>query len=164
MVDDARALRALRLEALENHPEAFASSLEEEQGLPEAHYADVALRNVMHGAFVGPRLAGMAGFYVEVRAKMRHRGAIWGVYVQPDQRGHGLGRGVVEAVSIHVATENQAARSLYLSLGFEPQGVDRGALRVAGRDVDEEHLVLRLGLKAPIQGARSGLSQGPGAV
>jgi len=42
-------------------------------------------------------------------------------------------------------TENEAARALYRSAGFEVFGVERRSLRVGTRDLDEEHMALDLG-------------------
>lgn len=56
----------------------------------------------------------------------------------------GEAKGLVAAVYIEVTTSNRAARALYVALGFEPFGLDRGALRVDGRDLDEERMILRL--------------------
>lgn len=71
--EDAPGLRALRLETLEREPEAFGSSLAEEKDLPLEHFAGSTERNAILGAFVGGRLAGMAGFYVLPKAKTHHR-------------------------------------------------------------------------------------------
>jgi hypothetical protein len=41
-------------------------------------------------------------------------------------------------------TANAAARALYVSAGFEAFGLERRALRVGDRYVEEEHMVLHL--------------------
>ena len=152
---DAQAFQALRLEALERHPAAFAAAFEEEalQSLEE-----VAARlgqGAVFGAFVDGRLAGSAGFAQPERAKKRHKGVLWGVYVQASERGQGLGRGLVLRVIDHargrvsqlhatVSTTNQAARQLYRQLGFETYGLEPRGLRVGDRYCDQELLVLLL--------------------
>ena len=50
----------------------------------------------------------------------------------------------LERITIRVATVQKAARQLYVSLGFEPFGCERQALKVAGVYIDEESLALRL--------------------
>ncbi len=99
----------------------------------------------------------MAGFYRERRAKRRHIGWVWGVFVAPESRGQGIGHALlaqlveraaaqpgVQAIRLSVATSQESARHLYRSLGFEPFGVERRALQVNGGYVDEEHLLLAL--------------------
>ena len=55
------------------------------------------------GAFAEGRLAGTAGFAIPQREKKRHKGVLWGVYVQEAARGQGIGRALVEAVIGHAA-------------------------------------------------------------
>ncbi|WP_414473795.1 N-acetyltransferase family protein [Microvirga sp. M2] len=153
---DARAYRDLRLEALAASPEAFGSSYEEEAPLPlEAVRARIPAcgPNAIFGAFAEGRLVGMAGFAVHERAKASHKGVMWGVYVQADRRGQGLGRRLVQQVIDHatrhvimleaaVGLTNDNARRTYRALGFRPYGIERKALRVGGVFYDEELLVI----------------------
>lgn len=153
---DVRAYRDLRLEALATTPEAFGSSYEEEAPIPlETVRARIPTSgpNAIFGAFVGDRLVGMAGFAVYERAKAAHKGVMWGVYVQAEQRGRGLGKRLVREVIRHasrhvlmleaaVGTTNESARRAYHALGFKPYGIERKALRVGGIFYDEELLFL----------------------
>ncbi|MEZ0170201.1 N-acetyltransferase family protein [Microvirga sp. TS319] len=153
---DARAYRDLRLEALAASPEAFGSSYEEEAPLPlETVRARIPAPgpNAIFGAFAEGRLVGMAGFAVYERAKASHKGVMWGVYVQEDRRGHGLGRRLVQQVIDHasrhvimleaaVGLMNDSARRTYHALGFRPYGIERKALRVGGVFYDEELLFI----------------------
>ena len=111
--------------------------------------------SVTFGAFAGERLVGMATYIQNTREKTRHKGAMVAVYVAPDWRAAKLGRKLVERVIAHaqalgvmlqctVTAENVAARRLYHSLGFLPYGLERDALCVDGRFLDEELLVLDL--------------------
>jgi GNAT superfamily N-acetyltransferase len=156
MPEDAPAFRELRLEALASSPEAFGSSYEEEVHLPiETIRSRIPISgpNAIFGAFAGEHLVGMAGFAVYDRVKASHKGIMWGVYVQPDWRGHGLGRKLVQHVidqaSRHVlmleaavGLSNDSARRTYHSLGFKPYGIERKALRVGDTFYDEELLYL----------------------
>jgi RimJ/RimL family protein N-acetyltransferase len=160
---DAPAWRELRLRMLRDHPDVFGSSHEEfaQQSLEE-----VARRmrernsppdNALFGAFVDGQLIGSTGLHREEGAKDRHKAMIWGVYSAPETRGRGVGRALMEAaiararatpgverLILAVATHNAAARSLYISLGFEPWGLERHALKLPDRYIDEEYFALDL--------------------
>lgn len=156
---DAEAWRALRLEALESEPYAFSSSVAE---LHSTSIEEIRTRlrpgaNFVMGAFAEGVLAGVAGFVREQGEKRKHKGFVWGVYVSKKWRGQGVGRRLMtklierareqtglERITICVATVQVAARHLYVSLGFEPFGCEREALKVAGVYIDEEFLSLRL--------------------
>ena len=95
---------ALRLRALQEHPEAFGQSFAEAAALTSTqrqsawesfwNYRDnrVFVAVAADGARVG-----MTGIVRQYRDKMRHRGEIWGVYVAPEARGQGVGSRLLEA-------------------------------------------------------------------
>lgn len=155
---DAQTFRDLRLEALATCPEAFGSSYEEEAPLPlETIRSRIPPSgpNAIFGAFAGERLVGLAGFAIYDRLKASHKGLMWGVYVQADWRGHGLGKRLVQHVIEHasqhvimleaaVGLTNESARRTYHALGFKPYGIERKALRVGGIFYDEELLFIDL--------------------
>jgi len=160
---DAEAFRALRLRALREDPEAFGASYEETAAQPLSAMAarlrpDATSHNVVLGAFDdhdSAVLIGMVGFRREQPAKSRHKGAIWGMYVPNEARGRGIGRALLERaiaeartqagleqITLAVVSTNAAARQLYLSLGFVVYGVESRALKVDGRYLDEDLMVL----------------------
>jgi ribosomal protein S18 acetylase RimI-like enzyme len=70
------------------------------------------------------------------------------MYVRPGARQAGIGRKLVEAVIEHarghvellqlsVISDNQPARRLYASLGFEEYGIERRAAKYHGRYHDD---------------------------
>ena len=153
--DDAAVFRDIRLEGLRLHPEAFASSFEEESAQALEWFADSLTRNAVFGAFQDGILQGIAGFYARRHDKMKHKGALWGLYLREAARGSGLAQALVEAVegharqevevlSVSVITSNRAARRLYEQLGYVCYGTEPNALRVEGRDYDEALLEKRL--------------------
>ncbi len=157
--EDAVEWIRLRLESLEQDPEAFSASLEEYQSLSMDEVkkrlwsgADA----LVVGAFEAKRMIGMAGFFREKGPKSCHKGRVWGVYVTPSGRGSGVGRGMmqllldrgmaiegVEQVLLSVAATQEAAIRLYRSLGFQPFGREPRALRIGDRYIDEEYMILR---------------------
>lgn len=153
--DEPALYREIRLEALRLHPEAFGSSFEDEAARPLAFFEQRLTGNKIFGGFRGLELLGTAGFMPESGAKRVHKGHLWGMYVRPEARGSGLARRLVEAVLEHaqyqveliqlsVVLGNVAAHRLYLSLGFEPYGIEARSLKLEGRYLDEVHMVRML--------------------
>ena len=147
-----------RLRMLKEHPEAFGSSYQEALAAgPERQRGWFMQPNgFIIGAFDGDALVGTVGCVQERPAKERHKAFIWGVYVAPEVRGRGVGRTLMEAaiararewpelqqIHLAVAVTNEPARQLYRSLGFQVYGVEPAALKVDGRDLDEELMLLR---------------------
>jgi len=157
---DAAAFRSLRIEALRLHPEAFGASAEDAERVDVAGFAAGMPKqapDAIFGAIAAGALVGMAGFFAYRPAKVRHKGAIWGVYVQAGARGRGIAgrlmqraiaqaRGArLERLLLTVTVGNVAAQALYDRLGFLTYGIERAALRLPdGRSIDEELRVLDL--------------------
>jgi ribosomal protein S18 acetylase RimI-like enzyme len=163
--DDAAAYSVCRLRALERDPEAFSSSVEEHLKLSEeevrSRLSSDPVNNCVFGAFVEGKLVGTAGFVRERGPKVRHKGRIWGVYLDGELRGRGVGSRLLQSVvqraseldgleriTLSVASTQTAAIALYRSLGFTPWGREPKALKVGNRYIDEEYMILQLGAKA----------------
>ncbi|AIT25193.1 GNAT family N-acetyltransferase [Bordetella holmesii] len=157
---DASEFKSLRLAALCEAPEAFGSSYEEEQLVTVPDWArklEPSAARTVFGAWDGSRLVGCAGLMRMGTLKQMHKAVIWGIYVAPAQRNHGLGRRLLGAalqqaagwtdvrqVLLTVAQGNPAALRLYESLGFTAYGCEPAALRVGGRYLDETLMIKRL--------------------
>jgi ribosomal protein S18 acetylase RimI-like enzyme len=140
--------REIRLEALRLNPESFGSTFESESVRPLEHFSERVAQCPVFGAFRGAEIVGMAGFLGREGAKDAHKGYLWGMYVRTDSRNAGVGRKLAEAVidyarehvevlQLDVVSENEAARRLYVSLGFVEYGIERNALKQGGRYYDE---------------------------
>jgi len=158
---DAESLWQLRRTALESEAGSFAESLNELMQTGLDTYAerlrDGGADNFVYGAFDNGTMIGMAAFYREPYEKRHHKGWVWGMFVAEKYRGHGVGKQLLTAVLndakalpdlkcilLTVATSQKAARRLYRTCGFASFGVEPRALRVNGKYVDEEHMVLDL--------------------
>lgn len=159
--EDASAYQAVRLRALQEHPEAFGSSYEEEVSRSLELVGERLAANhpyqVMFGAFVDGTLVGTLHFFREERAKKNHRVNLGAMYVAPEARSRGIGRALIEAVIAHARTQtgirhiilavtvgNHAARYLYRSAGFVSWGIDPDYIRVGELFYDIEWMALRL--------------------
>ena len=150
---DAAAFHALRLSGLRLNPDAFGSSWEEEVDRPPERTAASLASAFVAGCEKDGVLVGIGGLRIGQSVKTRHRGVIWGIYVDPGVRGLGVGKRVmaalidqarteVEDLILTVSAHNDAAIALYRSLGFEPYGLDQRALKIGEDYVDE--LLMRL--------------------
>ena len=158
-IKDGEALWALRLRALKDNPEAFATTYEEtlrrgkEQFIQRIHPKEDAF---YLGAFESD-LIGMVYFRRDEGRKNLHKGHVLSMYVKPESRGLGVGKALLQEVitqanclsgleQLHlmVVTTNDAARALYRSMGFEVYGTLLQAFKVDEQYWDEEMMVLRL--------------------
>ncbi len=149
---DAKIFRDIRLEALEDYPEAFQATYESAVDLPLEAYAVRLQMYALFGGFAGGQLQGFLGFTPLRNPKIAHKGVLWGMYVQPAARGTGLAAAMVEAaldharqhveqVLISVIADNTRARRFYEKMGFESYGVEPRALKIGGKYFDEEFRV-----------------------
>ena len=138
--EDWQKFKALRIEALRLHPEAFGATYEyelsktDEQWQERARECATSQENMIAVADNECQLVGMVGLYRD-SGKHAHVAHIWGVYVQADFRGRNLGCALMQEalagarrmeglrkVSLQVNAVATPAYRLYLSCGFKATG------------------------------------------
>lgn len=160
---DAPAFRALRLEALRSHPEAFGADYATNEQFPPSFWSERLSQNISSDqqailfAVAGDELIGMSGVRRGESPKTHHGAMIWGVYVRPGWRGHRLAERLIAAcvgwarehqvrlVKLAVVTTNIAAIRSYARSGFAVYGVEPQAIVLADRSYDELLMVKYLG-------------------
>ncbi|RED46146.1 GNAT family N-acetyltransferase [Aestuariispira insulae] len=149
---DAAIYRRNRLRARKDEPQAFGADYAEEARKP----LDFFIRRLSPGAdwltlgyWELDDLIASGILMRQEKKKCRHKASIFGVYVSPHARGRGLSRilmnGLMEQAGamgvshlyLTVTAENEAAKGLYESLGFEAYGREPAALKVGDRLIDE---------------------------
>lgn len=153
---DAADYRELRLEALEKCPEAFSSSMAEDEGLPIGRYEAAINSNVILGGFRNAHLEGVIAITRPNYVKMRHRASIAGIYVRENLRGTGLADDLIKAakkfagdgiemINFRIPETSAQAVALCQRSGFEQVGTEYHAIRLEdGRYVDQILMSCRL--------------------
>jgi RimJ/RimL family protein N-acetyltransferase len=161
-MDDAPAYRALRLEGLQAHPEAFGADYATSAARPIERWQESMQsgaggeHGVTYVAEAAGELIGMTALVRNELPKMRHAGSIFGVYTHPAWRGTGVADALLEAcvtyarelglrlVRLGVVTTNASAIRLYQRCGFTVYGVEPEALCVNGIYHDELLMARRI--------------------
>lgn len=158
---DAQVYQEVRLSALKINPEAFGSTYEREVEFSlefVAERLEPGKDKFVLGAFNDKgTLIGIVTFMRETSLKTSHKGNVFGMYVAPDARGQGLGKSLLvelikraknceglEQIRLTAISENDSAKKLYRSLGFEVYGVEEKALKFNGLYFDEDLMVLHI--------------------
>lgn len=158
---ELEAYKSLRDHALAHHEEAFTSDAATEAArsaqsyrarLGSGHEGGFTL-----GAWRGDRLVGAITCERDARSKVRHTGHIIGTMVASDQQSQGVGRALLDTLiaraaadaelqqlTLSVTASNRAAVRLYESAGFVRYGSLPRAIRVAGRFLDKDLMLLNL--------------------
>jgi RimJ/RimL family protein N-acetyltransferase len=159
---DAGAFWALRLRGFEESPTSFNTEPDEWRAHPVREteqllgQASGTSDDVVLGAF-HPELVAHMGLRREARRKRAHKAKLWGLYVAPEARGHGVGLRLVEAlverarkvpgltvIELTVMAGNARALAIYQRVGFRRFGYQERAAKIEGTYVAEEHLMLDL--------------------
>lgn len=153
--EDWKIWKQLRLEALQNSPESFGSSYEEEFNGPDLDFQNSLSKSDIFGAFVDNAFVSCAGFYSLNSAKTKHRGVIWGMYTRPEYRGQGIASSLIQTIINHAksrvtqlhltcVTSNLSAVAFYQKQGFKCYGTEPRALKIGDAFFDEHLMILDL--------------------
>src|SRR5215217_3647213 len=160
--DDAAAYRALRLEGLRAHPEAFGADYATSAARPLEYWQERMQagaggeHGVTYVAEASGELIGMTALVRHDLPKTRHAGSIFGVYTHPDWRGMGVADALLEAcvanarqlgmrlVQLGVVTTNASAIRLYVRCGFTVYGVEPESICHDGVCYDELLMARRI--------------------
>ncbi len=132
--DDWPTYRRLRLAALRDAPEAFVSSYEQEEAYDEAFWRLRMARSARLVATVDDTdgTTGALGIVSVGQASEPDVAELFGLWVDPEQRGAGVAMKLVEAaarqarddgrraIKLWVATDNGRAVAFFSSAGFRP--------------------------------------------
>ncbi|KRA47863.1 GNAT family N-acetyltransferase [Devosia sp. Root635] len=158
--NDVDAYRAIRLEALTDHPESYGTSPENFAIRPRDALVAMLDRMAFFGVVTDAgALAGIVAYDRDDGERETHRGWLLQVYVKPDMRGTGASLALLEAAVAHarkeviqlhlmVGAHNAPAIRLYEKAGFTTYGTDPRCLYVNGRYIDE-HMMVRFLDEAP---------------
>ncbi|MFA5303114.1 MAG: GNAT family N-acetyltransferase [Candidatus Nanoarchaeia archaeon] len=140
--------KIIRLEALKSDPIAFGSSYEEEEKLPIKEW-EKRMNNVLF-ALDNDKIIGTIVVVFNKWLKTKHVADIYGVYVNKNYRGKGIGNKLIEAalkyikknkeiikIKLSVNSVQKAAAGLYKKYGFEEIGVCKKELKVDNTYYDE---------------------------
>lgn len=150
---EAPRLRAIRLRALAESPDAFGSTCDEAAALPPESWAAQLQSIVTYVALVDGEDVGLVrGAPDEARSDAAWLISMW---VAPEVRGQGVGEALVGAVVewaraggarrllLDVGDHNRPAIALYARMGFEPNG-RTGSLPAPRSHIREHQRELRL--------------------
>ena len=155
-LDEATILGAIRMEALAESPAEFAERFDVARAAGGEDFTAALAVGAIFGVFQGDRCVGMAGLDRHVGANVEHKAVIWGVYIAPPARGSGAARTLfrrlidharavgVEVLQLAVGAHNERAIGFYRGMGFVAYGLERRAMKLADRDIDD--VLMRLDL------------------
>lgn len=134
----------IRLKALYDDPQAFGSTYEVESTFSDEKWQERPLDNntIILVAMDQEKVVGMVGAHWEHWEKVRHIAHIWGMFVDKEYRGQGIGRHLMEEIELkakerphtekiklEVVTDQETALELYKNLGYREVGVQERQMK-----------------------------------
>jgi len=162
--DEWTVVRDVRLAALADAPDAFASTLGRETGQPEAEWRSRIAARPWFLAWHEGQPAGLVAMFPEQTPLPEHTAPpaappdwhLVSMWVRPEARGAGVADRLVAAVlayaraagaaqvTLWVAIGNDRARGFYQRMGFVPTGRRQMYPRAGTTDLDEEEFACTL--------------------
>lgn len=155
--DEWEIYRTLRLEALQESPEAFVADHADEAEKPEDFWRTRMRRSVRLVGEADGEYVGVASIGDATESESENGGQLFGLWVNPKWRGAGIAANLVsqgakiaeEQGFAHlfywVGSDNGRAVAFASSFGFRPTD-ERRPMRVAGDSGPEEEIALVLAL------------------
>lgn len=123
----------------------------------ESFLSNVSKDNFIFVAEVDNKVVGVAGLHLAAPIRERHIGSV-GISVDVDYHGNGIGRALMNTlldmadnylklvrVELAVNTNNEKAKKLYESLGFEVEGIRKYAV-ITGGEYNDDYYMARYNL------------------
>jgi RimJ/RimL family protein N-acetyltransferase len=155
--EDWRRYRDVRLAALEESPQSFTASHDDEASQDESFWRDRMVRSSRFVAEQDGRAVGVVS--LGGSSEGPEVGEIFGLYVTPEARHSGVAWRLVQAVAARaqadglsrvlywVGTENARAIAFAANFGFRPSG-ERRPTRVSNEEDGEQEVAMTLSLQA----------------
>ncbi|MGO4439069.1 GNAT family N-acetyltransferase [Rhizobium sp. RAF56] len=154
--DDVEAFKAIRLEALNAEPAAFASTAADWESMTDNDWRRFLIDNAVFVAFRAGKPVGIMGLMRQRASKAAHRGTLIMVYLRASERAAGLADALLAAVVAHAraagirqleldaSADNPAAIRFYARHGFVEIGRIPAGLLYEGREIDEIMMARRI--------------------
>ena len=150
---DAENFRALRLQALRDHPDAFSADYAFNASQPisywEQRLSAPSNKGIIFFAESQPALVGMCGVRRGNSPATQHSATVWGVFVRDEWRGLRIAENLIQqcvawasahevsSLRLGVVTTNSSAVRCYRRCGFIVYGVEPQSISVHDRMYDE---------------------------
>lgn len=171
---DTVAYQALIIGGLSEHVESFRISAQD-AGEPMVPFSSSRPDAFTLGAWlIDGQLVGVVSFERDTRAKFRHKGLLYRLFVRADASGRGVGRKLIketikrarviaglEQMNLTVIASNSRAKYLYCSEGFKSFALEERGLKMGAKYYDEEQMALRLFNECAQQDAPGGAPKAP---
>ncbi|MDN5717215.1 MAG: GNAT family N-acetyltransferase [Janibacter sp.] len=155
--DEWETYRSLRLEALQESPDAFVADHDAESAEPEEFWRARMARSDRLVAEAEGTQVGVVSIGAADEGKAEDAGQLFGLWVRPDWRGRSIAANLVRQSAriaekkgltqlyYWVGSDNGRAVAFASSFGFRPTD-DRRPMRVSGGEGTEEEVALVLAL------------------
>jgi ribosomal protein S18 acetylase RimI-like enzyme len=150
--DDARAYRAVLIEALILHSDSFREDYRVEVAHSLSDVGDELERSGVFGAWIDNKLVGIGGYTRHSDSKCRHRGSVSRVYVKQQFRRNGIASlllqeiiqyaaNYVDQLEAEVTVKSENVISIFERYGFRMCGLSLRGIRVDQEELDVWTLV-----------------------